>query len=247
MRREVTGNQVVIPRELQARAVALAHEGHEGIEATLRNLRSKVWFPLMADTVKEYVGSCLGCVASVPFNPPAPIITRDPPTGPWQVICADFKGPIGGPREYYFHVLIDTYSKWPEVAYTTSTKFEKLYPVLDTSFATHGYPAKVIHDGGPPYNSQAWADYARQSGFESVLCTPEHPQANGQAEKFMASIVKIAHASIAENKHPKEEILKFLLNYRNTPHSSTGVTPASLMMKRNIKTNLNLNLSSSEY
>ena len=51
-------------------------------------------------------------------------------------------------------------------------------------------------------------------------------------------MVKIAHASIAEGKHPKEEILKFLLNYRNTPHSVTGVTPASLMMNRDIKTKL---------
>ena len=54
----------------------------------------------------------------------------------------------------------------------------------------------------------------------------------------MSSMVKIAHASIAEGKHPKEEILKFLLNYRNTPHSATGVTPASLMMNRDIKTKL---------
>ena len=54
----------------------------------------------------------------------------------------------------------------------------------------------------------------------------------------MSSIVKITHASIAEGKNPKEEIYKFLLNYRNTPHSSTGKTPASLMMDRPIKTKL---------
>ena len=82
------------------------------------------------------------------------------------------------------------------------------------------------------------ADYARQAGFETDLCTPEHPQANGQAEKFMASVVKIMHASIAEGRDPKEEILKFLLNCRNTPHSSTGVTPASLMMNRDMNTKL---------
>ena len=65
-----------------------------------------------------------------------------------------------------------------------------------------------------------------------------HPQSNGQAEKFMSSIVKVTHASIAENKNPKEEIYKFLLNYKNTPHSSTGKTPASLMMSRDIQTKL---------
>ena len=78
----VRGTQVVIPRELQSKAVALAHGGHEGIEPTLQNLRD------MADMVNDYVGSCLGCVASVPFNPPAPITTRDPPDGPWDVCCS---------------------------------------------------------------------------------------------------------------------------------------------------------------
>ena len=113
--------------------------------------------------VQEFVSSCLGCVAAVPFNPPAPISTRTPPGGPWKVCCADYKGPIGGPRGYYFHVLIDTYSKWPEVAVTKSTKFEKLFPVLNQSFACHGYQDQIIHDGGLPYNSQAWLDYAKEA------------------------------------------------------------------------------------
>ena len=234
----VRGTKVLIPSELEGRAVALAHEGHGGIESTLRNLRDKVWFPNMSKRVQEYVQSCLGCVAAVPFNPPAPITKRTPPSGPWKVCCADYKGPIGGPRGYYFHVLIDTYSKWPEVSVTKSTEFERLFPALDQSFACHGYPDLVIHDGGPPYNSHNWKEYAKRCGFETSLCTPEHPQANGQAEKFMSSIVKLTHAIIAEGKDPKKEIYTFLMNYRNTPHSSTGQTPASLMMNRGIKTKI---------
>ena len=133
---------------------------------------------------------------------------------------------------------MDTYSKWPEISVTKSTKFQKLFPALDKSFPCHGYTDQIIHDGGPPYNSRAWKHYAKESGFESALCTPEHPQSNGQAEKMMSSIVKVTHASIAENKDPKEEITKFLLAYRNTPHNSTGQTPASLMMERKIRTKL---------
>ena len=160
------GGKVVIPNELQARAVALAHEGNEGTEATLCNLKDKVWFPNMTKFVREYVETCGGCAAGVGFKPPAPITVREPADGHWKICCADYKGPIGGPRGYYFHVLIDTYSKWPKIAYTTSTKFEKLFPALDSSFSCHGYPHKVIHDGGPPYNSSAWKEYAKQSGFQ---------------------------------------------------------------------------------
>ena len=52
---------------------------------------------------------------------------------------------------------------------TKSTKFEKLFPALDQTFACHGKPDKVIHDGGPPYNSHTWAQYAKTWGFKAEL------------------------------------------------------------------------------
>ena len=86
----------------------MMHEGHEEIEATLRNLRDKVWFLDMDKKAQDYVQSCMGCVLAMPSNPPAPISTRTPPSRPWKVCCSDYKDPIGCPRGYYFHVLIDT-------------------------------------------------------------------------------------------------------------------------------------------
>ena len=73
------------------------------------------------------------------------MVRLTPPGGQWKVCCADYKGPIGSPREYYFHVLIDTYSKLPEVSVTKSTKFKKMFPAIDQSFASHGYPDLVEH------------------------------------------------------------------------------------------------------
>ena len=233
------GDKLIIPAALQADCIALAHEGHLGEEKTIQNIRSKVWFPRLAMMSKDFVKTCnTGCAPATPANAPPPLAVRDTPEGPWKVCAADYKGPIGGRHGYYFHVLIDTYSRWPEVAITSSTSFQKLFPVLDRSFDTHGIPEKIVHDNGPPYDSTNWRAYARKSGFKTDPCTPEHPQANGMAEKFMASIVKLTHAAIAERKDPKTEISKFLLNYRNTPHPSTGVEPSKLMMNRQIRTKL---------
>ena len=41
-----------------------------------------------------------------------------------------------------------------------------------------------------------------------------------------------------EGKRWKDELNKFLLAYRTTPHSTTGMTPASLMFGRELKTKL---------
>ena len=87
-----------------------------------------------------------------------------------------------------------------------STSFEKLKPALDKIWVRHGVPEKVIHDGGPPYNSHDWKAYAKKVGFKSGLCTPEHPQANGPAKRFMVAIVKMTHAALADKKGPQGDL-----------------------------------------
>ena len=121
---------------------------------------------------------------------------------------------------------------------TKSTSMDKLYPVLDSSFGVHGVPETITHDNGPPYNSRAWVKYAKECGFKNKPCSPEHPEGNGIAERFMGTLVKVTHAAIAEGKDPRIEVQRRLLNYRNTIHPSTGKTPASLMMNRKIRTKL---------
>jgi hypothetical protein len=47
-----------------------------------------------------------------------PAITTHPckrPAGPWQRIHADFLGPVMG---HMFLIVVDAYSKWPEVKVT---------------------------------------------------------------------------------------------------------------------------------
>ena len=155
---------------------------------------------------------------------------RDTPDRPWQHCSADYKGPVAG--KYYFHVLIDNYSRWPEVAMVTSTQFDKLQGRLEDSFNVHGIPESITHDNGPCYNSADWKKFARKWGFQGRACTPEHPQANGIAERFMGVLVKVVHAAVASNQDPRVEVRRRLMNYRNTPHPSTGKTPAELMMRR---------------
>ena len=85
---------------------------------------------------------------------------------------------MGG--RYYFHVVIDQLSRWPEVEIVSSTSFDKLKPALERSWALLGIPDRVTHDNGPPYNSQRWREYAKKKGFELNPYTPEHPRVQGQ-------------------------------------------------------------------
>ena len=99
--------RLVIPQELRADVIALAHEGHPGIVPMLRQLRQDVWWPGMTEMVKEYVATCsVGCAAADFRNASPPMMIRDTPIKPWEHLACDYKGPIGG--KYYIHVTIDT-------------------------------------------------------------------------------------------------------------------------------------------
>ena len=54
----------------------------------------------------------------------------------------------------------------------------------------------------------------------------------------MGVLVKIVHTTVAEGQDPRLEVRRRLLNYRNTPHPSTGKAPAELMMRRQIRTRI---------
>ena len=130
------------------------------------------------------------------------------------------------------HVVIDQYSKYPEVDVLTSTSFVKLKPALDRIFSTHGIPESLTTDNGPPYPSHAMSEYAKQMGFSLTPVTPDDPQSNGFAENFVKQMCKLVHTAVADGKNPKEEVHNFLLQYRATPHSTTEYSPAELLFGR---------------
>ena len=109
---------------------------------------------------------------------------------------------------------------------------------MEDSFAIHGVPESIMHDNGLLYQSADWKKFAKQWGFDRRPCPPEHPKDNGIAERFMSVLVKVVNTAIASGQDPKVAVRRRMLNYRNTPHPSTGKTPAELMIRRMIRTRL---------
>ena len=164
------GHQVVLPESLHSDAIALAHEGHQYTDKTLKLLRESCWFPQMRKKTIEYVESCLGCAAAMPHTTPIPLEPNLLPKKAWENLHADFKGPIGG--QYYLHILIDQYSKYPEVDVIKSTSFSKLRPILDRIFAIHGIPETLSTDNGPPYPGDDMKKYAGRNGIPTDTSQP---------------------------------------------------------------------------
>ena len=77
-----------------------------------------------------------------------------------------------------------------------------------------------------------------QNGIQHNRITPLWPQAKSQTESFMKPTTKAIKSAYCEQKNWKKEIYCFLLNYRSTPHCSTGYSPAELLFNRKINNKL---------
>ena len=230
------GDKIVIPQALQHRVVNIAHEGHQGLVKTKSLLREKIWFPQMDKFVDAKIKSCLPCAAATPSNHTEPLHMSPLPSSPWKEVSVDFCGPF--PSGDYLLVVVDDYSRYPEVEVMSTTSAKSTIPKLDAIFARHGIPEVVKSDNGPPFNSQDFRNFASYSGFHHRKITPLWPQANGGAERMMATLKKAIQTAHMEKKAWKQELYSFLRNYRATPHSTTGVSPAEALFKRKLRTRL---------
>ena len=229
-------NRIVIPAALRDKAIQLAHEGHQGLAKTKQLLREKVWFPGIDRQAKEAVNSCLMCQANGFDSRPDPLKMSLLSPEPWHTVHTDFCGPL--PTGEYLLVVIDAYSRFPEVDVVRSTSAAAIIPKYDRIFATHGIPNIVRSDNGPPFQSDEIKEYMKLCGIKHKRITPLWPQANSEAERFMKPLMKAVRSAHAEGKHWKKHLYQFLLNYRTTPHATTGHAPATLLFGRKIHNKL---------
>ena len=232
------GNRIVVPSKLRERAVELAHVGHQGIVKTKRLIREKVWFPGIDKMVKDKVDNCLACQAVTPSKSSRiePLQMTPLPSGPWKMLAMDFLGPF--PSGDYLLVVIDEYSRFPEVEIVKSTSAKSVIPRLDAIFARQGIPDELKTDNGPPFNGVEFSNFAKHLGFHHRKVQPLWPRANGEAERFMPNLEKCVRTAVVEGKNWKQELYKFLRQYRATPHTTTNVSPSEALNGRKLKITL---------
>ena len=217
-------DRIVIPSLLQERMVKVAHEGHLGMANTKRLLRTKAWFPNMDNLVENEVKHCLPCQATVYQHDREPLVMSELPNGPWEQVKIDFYGPL--PTGDY---LIDEYSRWVKVEIVTSTSAGCTIPKLNKIFATYGIPQRMTADNGLPFSGNDVKEFANYLGIYHRRITPYWPRANSSPENFNRCLRKTIQAVRVEKKNWRQELYRFLRNYRATPHSSTSKSPAELM------------------
>ena len=123
--------------------------------------------------------------------------------------------------------------------HTQSTCYpSKAIEVLRDLSSKFGIPEQIISDDGAQFFSEEFQAFVSSSGIRHITSAPYHPPTNCLAERAVQTIKQALRFMYQSSKPVKEKLAKFLIAYRNALHSTTGVSPAQLLLGRPLRTRL---------
>ena len=229
------GTRVVVPQCLRGKLLQELHEGHLGTSKMKSVARSFMRWPGLDKDIENISKSCESCMEV--SNDPSATTSHSwlPTSRPYQRVHVDYAGPIGGCMLF---VVVDSFSKWPEVVVTKSMTTENTIDMLRSLFARWGVPAELVSDNGPQFTSVEFQAFMAHLGIKHKRGAPYHPSTNGLAERFVQTVKGAFKASSADSGGVQCNLDRFLLAYRNASHSITGESPAQLMLGRPLRSRL---------
>ena len=217
------GNRLVIPTGLQHDILCRIHQGHQGIVKCHLRASVSVWWPGISQQISIMIQNCRECCQDFQCRS-EPMIPSTLPDRPWGKIWTDlfeFKGTT-------YLLLVDYYySRYIEIAKLSATITKSVVSTMKPIFARYGIPNMVISNNSPQYASQEFTDFATSYDFQHIMSSPYHPQGNGEAEQAVKTIKSL-------NCDPNVA----LLSYWSTPLSWYWLSPAQLLMGRQIRSTL---------
>lgn len=231
------GSRVIVPPQGRSFIIEELHDTHPGISRMKSLARSYVWWPKIDRDLETKVKQCSSCQSTQKAPPAAPLHPWEFPSRPWSRLHIDYAGPFMG--GYMFLVVVDAHSKWMEVFPMRTATSQATIEKLRCAFATHGLPDIIVSDNGTCFTSAEFAEFVQCNGIKHVRSAPFHPASNGLAERAVQTF-KESMKKMTDNSSIETKVSRFLFHYRITPHTTTGQSPAQMLMNRQPKNRLAL-------
>ena len=221
------GERLVIPESERQEYIQDLHAGHLGEEKTILRARQLVFWPRLADDLRDVVKSCRTCQEDRPAMQKEPMMPHDIPSRPWEELGVDFFEWNGG----HYLLVADYFSKFPVIRHMNSTTASNTIAKLKTIFSEYGVPQRIFSDNGPQFASAEFKDFAALYNFEVLHSSPRYPQSNGFAE----AMVKVVKGIMTRAQNSGTEVSLAMLIYRSTPFKAGVASPAELLCQRKFK------------
>lgn len=224
--------RIVIPTSLRSKVLTNLHSAHQGASSMVRRATQSIYWPGMEADIHKKRFSCHKCNERAPSQPKEPYCQSPPPLYPFQQLCLDFFE-VGHHR---YLVLVDRFSGWIIVYCPSQPTGKVLAKICREVAQEYGVPEEISSDGGPQFMSSEFQTFMKDWGIHHRLSSVKYPQSNGRAEIG----VKAAKRVILNNTNPDGSLdndlfTKAVLQYRNTPIPELGLSPAQILLHRQLR------------
>lgn len=226
--------RLVIPVTLRKQVLLEIHEGHLGVIKMKSIARNYVYWPTLDKDIESVGLNCNACQGVRDLPPRTTLHPWDFPTATWKRLHADFAQLYGK----YYIIVVDAYSKWLEAEEIRSTSAFHTIKFFRNLFSKFGLPEKLVTDNGPPFRSKEFLDFCENNIIKHITSSPYRPQGNGAAENSVKIIKKTIKKAVTEGEDIHTSLCRFLLQYRNCQHATTGVAPAVALLGRCLRNRL---------
>lgn len=229
-------DRTVVPASLRQRVLRILHDAHPGMARMKALARCYVYWPCLDSDIKAMVSKCAPCQQAQKAPTRTCLSSWPTPTRPWFRAHADFAGPI---NSRWYLIVVDAYSKWPEVFSMSTTTTSATISVFREIFARHGSMEKLVTDNGPQWRSVPFAEFCTSEAVEHITTAPYMPMSNGLAERFVDTFKR---TTAKFGKLDNEAIQRFLRAYRTTPNDRApgNMSPAEVIYGRRLRMPLSL-------
>jgi hypothetical protein len=225
-----------VPKGSRLGLLRLYHDEqcHVGGEKTLHKVREQFWFPRMTSFVKKYIAHCL--FVSRPSDPVVPnrgyciLSTRHLLL--YHTVHADCLEPFKVTTEGFKHILllIDAFTKYVLLIPLRTLTGSEMVSALETHLLLFGTPARMISDRGTNFTDKKVRDLLNGLKIEHHLIATAAPRANGQVERYVATVITLLAVEIQKVSEWTSVVPKVQLTLNSTVQKTTGFTPLHLLI-----------------
>lgn len=141
----IKGDQILVPTQLRNKMLNLIHQGHLGIESSIKRAREALYWPGMSQDITNYINNCSICQSTSRNKPPEPLLLKEVPARPWQIVASD----IFQLANKQYLLIVDSYSGFTDFKELSTSSSTAVIKLFKDWFSVHGIPDYLDTDGGP--------------------------------------------------------------------------------------------------
>ena len=167
-------NRIVIPESLRPQDInILYNKAHLGLNKTLEQARTCMYWPGITNVIKDSISSCKVCLTFSDSQQREPYVS-DIQTRPWSYLSLDnfeFQG-------QHFIMILDVSTKFFVVRPVSSLNTNCTIQILTSVFSEQGLPISIQCDRGRNFVLDLFQQYCQHLGISLTFSSAYHHSGN---------------------------------------------------------------------